>query len=193
MPDEGQDSREPSTENLREDLKSEYDKVFELKQRLDTKAAGMITLSGVIAAVFSGFGTFLLKDILNPNPVLFALTLGVMIIELILLIATIHHAHRATKITAYNHVLFWEYFIDKDKSTGETPAFKEDKLSNFKKLTKQEYDDWLIRDYLKETKHNVEKNQYKVNCIKDAEKTFALAIVTIAIFAVLVIFTDLLA
>jgi len=191
LSEKGQDNPEPSAETLREDLKSEYNKVFELKQRLDTKAAGLITLSGVIAAVFSGFGTFLLRDIVKPNPVLFYLSLAVMVIELVLLIATIYHAHRATKITKYNHVLFWDYFIDKDKSTDKLPVYKEDKLSKFKNATKQEYNDWLIRDYLKETRHNVEKNQDKVNCIKDAEKSFVLAIVTIATFAVLVIFTKL--
>lgn len=182
---------EPSGDNLRQDLKAEYDKVFELKQRLDAKATAMITLAGVIAAVFSGFGTFLLKDIANPNPIFFYPSLAAMVVELILLVATIYHAQRAAKVTKYNHVLFWRYFIDEDKSTDEKPVYQEQRLLDFKNLTKEEYNDWLIRDYLKETKHNAKKNQDKANCIKDAEKAFVLAVVTIAIFAVLVISTKL--
>jgi len=78
--------KEPSADTLREDLKSEYGKVFELKQRLDGKASGMIMMSGIIAAVFSGFGTFLLKDILKPNPILFAVSLTAPIIDCIFLV-----------------------------------------------------------------------------------------------------------
>jgi hypothetical protein len=65
--DDSNKVEEPSADSFREELKSEYEKDFELKERLDNKANNIVTMAGLVAAIFAGFITFVLEDAVAPN------------------------------------------------------------------------------------------------------------------------------
>lgn len=179
MPD---DELEPSTELLREGLKSEYDKDFELKERLDKKASNMVTMAGVVAAIFTSFSGFVLNEAEAPNAWLLGISITALLIELALLVKTMHASIMAIKIAKYTHVLIWSKFVHNDKLNYA-------EISKWKQASKTEFNRQIIEDYIDASRKNTQLNEDKAKWLTEAQKAFLYAMILIPIAAVLAIVT----
>jgi hypothetical protein len=82
-------------------------------------------MAGIVAAVFTGFSTFVLKDAIEPNYLLLVSSIVALLIELIFLIKTIHSSITAMKMADYKHVIIWSHFMQDNKPNDlEITAWK---------------------------------------------------------------------
>jgi hypothetical protein len=176
---------EPSADSFREELKAEYEKDFELKERLDNKANNIVTMAGLVAAIFAGFITFVLEDAVAPNFWLLIASIIALLVELYFLVKTIQSSITSTKVANYQHVFLWSHFInDKDELNHM-------RINEWKQATRKQFNDTLIQDYLKCSRRNHELNEKKASDIEKAQKYFFRAIAVIPIAAFLAIVTRL--
>jgi len=173
----------PSGVAFSEALKTEYDREFEVKERLDNKASNMITFSGATAAIFMGFGTFLLKDISTPNPILMGFSVLALLIGLGFIIKTIIHAINASRIVEYSSVMIHSTFLDDDGKP------KRDIIKAYRNAPTRVFSGRLAKDYLGANYDNAKENAKKAVSLKEAQFAFRNAVVTIPIFAVFAIAT----
>ncbi|AIF83284.1 hypothetical protein NTE_01212 [Candidatus Nitrososphaera evergladensis SR1] len=176
LPNQNGDLTDSTADLFREDLKAEYEKDFEIKERIDNKASNMITMAGVIAAIFTGFGAFVLKDA-ALNWILGA-SIVAMFLELLFLIKTILSASNAYKIAEYKHVLMYSQFIQDDK-------FNNVEIRTWKDAERESYNSRMIKDYLDASYKNTGLNEEKIDYLKESQRAFLYAVIMIPIAAVL--------
>jgi hypothetical protein len=77
-----EDSTKTSREMFVEELKKSYDKVWDVKATLESKANNIMTISGAVAALLFGFGALFLKN-LHTDYQFFFLFVGLMVAGLL--------------------------------------------------------------------------------------------------------------
>jgi hypothetical protein len=80
------------SDDFRQELRSQFDRLGQVKERLDNKANNIMAMSGTITTLFMGFGIFLLTDIKSPNPALMALSILSLLLEVVFTTFAIKHS-----------------------------------------------------------------------------------------------------
>jgi len=164
-----------------EELKLQFQRFINHKERLDNKANNMIAMTGTIAILFMGFGIFLLTDLkLSDDPVLFTLSAFILMAEVIFTFFTIKYALDSYKLREYDHPVSYEKFYKNGK-------LDESVVQQFKDLQKEEINEYFVDDYLNCIKSYETQNELQTKGINTAQKTFLCSIVLIPIFSALVI------
>ncbi len=172
--------------NFLPELRNQFDRYVQLKERLDTKANNMIAMAGTIAVLFMGFGAFLLSYVeFTSNYGFPIIASGALIIEVILTMITVKCALDSYKLREYIHPISFRTFYD-----GELP--KSDVVEQFKDASDQEIEEHFINSYLTCIRSYQVQNDEQTSGINTAQRAFVGAVVMIPIFAVFILLTKFL-
>jgi hypothetical protein len=125
---------EKAEDKFVEELKESYEKELDLKSKLDTKSNTMVSISGTVAALIMGFGSFLIRDIPLSKLEIIIPTTIILLVEITLIVITIKYSISAYKLREYYYPVSHKEFFD---AKGD---FKEEIIDT-------EY--LLIKEYLK--------------------------------------------
>lgn len=170
-------------EDLNKELRSQLERLIALKDRLDSKANNMITMSGTIATLFMGFGVFLLSDVDIEKNLCLSIFAGLILsAEVILTIFTIKYSLDSYKLRDYYHPIGYKAFYDEDNDRVD-----EDVLNDFAQRNTVEIENHLAKEYVKSIKSYEQQNKKQTIGINLAQRSFLIAIILIPIFAVVLL------
>ena len=158
------------------ELKFQYEKDFELKNTLDSKASNMSTISGSIVTISLLIATFLISKI--TSDIYVGISVGILAIGILFGILTIINFLRSYSVRRYRYAMGHEAFFDEQE-------YKKEVAKRFITASKQTFAEHLAREYLESIKHNMKANEDKANIIKEAQTYLT---IEIAIISVLVAF-----
>jgi hypothetical protein len=157
-----------------QELKSQYDKEFDLKNTLEGKANYLLTIAGVVSTLLFGFGTFLIDNLDTSYPFLSyittLITLGVAINIVSVLFSVL-----SFKIQPYRYVMPYNHFFNDDGT------FNEEAIEEYRDADIGVFKDTLIETYLRCIKHNDLTNKGKAVKVKVAQWLFFAGVITIPI------------
>ncbi len=161
-----------------EELKDEFDGVMESKQQIEGRAGSIVTVSGTVAPLLFGFGTYLLSNI-APDYYLRTYIFGALasgiIAALISLLSGILVAYSRTK---YRFPMSYEPFY-------KNGQLDKDMVEKFKKASPETFSNRMIEEYLEAIKINTERNSSKAFRVQFSQWSL---FVTILFILVLIIF-----
>jgi hypothetical protein len=159
------------------EIRHQFDLDIDLKYKLDTKASSMITASGAITALLSGFGALVLKDMLTTNT-FFVPALVLLLVQVGFTISSLCAAIGAYRLQEYTYPLVYSHLRKDGKLT--------DKYREYKKMNEQEFDNLMIQSYLKSLEENKPLNDGKGRKVNVSQRLLiiALALVPILVFVV---------
>jgi hypothetical protein len=164
------------------ELRKQFDYEIDIKDKLEAKATNTITVAGIMAAIFMGFGSQISDYVPNNSPY-FSPALGVFLIELIVTMATVIISILAYKVGEYQFPLEREDFLSDDGK------YNTSRIEQYRKMEDDDYNK-LLKKYLKCIKYNAKENEKKATRIVWAQATLILAVVLIPIFAALIVFSQ---
>lgn len=168
-----------------EELRLQFERYVQVKNRLDTKANNIIAMSGTIATLFMGFGVFLLQNVdFQTYSKISEFASFSLILEIILTVLTIVFAFTSYRLREYTHPISFEKFFKQDKKEPDPT-----KVKQFQDADSDQINEWAIDNYLKSIKSYEEQNNEQTKWIDYARFTFTGAIIIIPIFAFLIILT----
>jgi len=171
-----------------QELKTQFDRYVQLKERLDTKANNMIMMAGTIAVLFMGFGALLLSDVKFASNYGFPIIAsGALVVEVILTMITIKCALDSYKLREYDHPISFQTFY-----RGKQNKQKDDVIDLFRNATDDEIEEHFITEYLKCIRSYEIQNDEQTNGINTSQKAFVGAVIMIPIFAVFILLTKFL-
>lgn len=148
-----------------DELKKQYDKEFELKNNLETKANYLLTSSGIIIGLLFSFGATILG---KPNSSFyFSLTIGLLLGDIIVFIVAIIFSANATKITRYRYSALHKNFYNDDGT------FDEEFKNQYKTMSNEKFLNDRIDEYLACNRQNFDKNEGKAKSIKITQILFS--------------------
>ncbi len=165
-----------------QELKLEFERLINLKDRLDTKANNMIAMSGTVTTLFMGFGIFLLTEVdITANYYLGLPASIILLAEVFLTFCTICFALESYKLRNYIHPLLSGLFFNENQPEPNETArlFMDSDADTIKNR--------FVIDYLKSIKSYEEQNHAQTFGINKAQKTFLYSLAMIPIFSVLVV------
>ena len=170
-------------EELALELEKSYEKEFANSLELDSKATSMITMSGTIATLFMGFGTFFLRDIPSDKLEILLPAASMLVIEIILITLTIIYSVKAYRIKGkpYFSSMTLKQFLDNDGNVNKKL------LENYVSKTKDAFFKDMIDDYLIGTFENSRINEEKRNKIVRSQLLFNIALIVLPLFAFLIV------
>ena len=171
-----------------QELKIQFDRYVQLKERLDTKANNMIMMAGTIAVLFMGFGAFLLSDVeFTSNYGFPIIASGALVVEVILTMITIKCALDSYKLRTYIHPISFRTFF-----RGNQKKQKDDVINLFRTGTDDELEKHFITEYLNCIRSYQMQNDEQTHGINVAQRAFLGAIVMIPIFSVFILLSKFL-
>ena len=163
------------------ELQIQFDRLMQVKERLDGKINSTITTSGIITTLFMGFGIFLIRDIVPPNFLFLIPAIIVLILEISLTAIAIKFAVEGYRLKAYY------YPITSSQFQRNYAEFDEDLIKKYLNADVDKLTFSLTKSYLKCIRDNKKANAEKVKKIDRAQDLLIVAISLIPIFAGLVI------
>jgi hypothetical protein len=167
-----------------EEIKKAFAWELEIKAQLDNKANNLMAMSGTIATLFMGFGSFLIKDLSSANYYFF-ISFTILMTEVILTTFIIRYCIKSYGLRIYFFPLTSNIFFNKK---GD---YNYETIDLFKRSGNDKFDQRLIEDYLKGLRINSEINDSKGKQIDNAQKLFYYALIMIPIFALTLIISRL--
>jgi hypothetical protein len=149
---------ENAKNTLFDEIKKQFDRYEELKKGLDNKANTMITISTAISTLFIAVGTFLISKIDPKNEIFFG-SIAILSLGLILLTLAISYFIRSYSLKEYYYAFTHRLFFDDDEKYNKKFANKVQMLS------KTEFIELMIKQYLKGLKSFYEQNDKKAHDI----------------------------
>lgn len=174
-------SKEKTTkEYFLDELKIQYEKEFELKNSLETKANYTLAASGIIVGLLFAFASNLFSGFQNL-PTLPYVSAS-LLIGIGLFIASILFSVLVSKIKMYHYATIHKYFFTKDG------VFNEETKDEFKNMELDDFLDDRIDTYLIANKINYTNNEDKARNVKYTHWLFlfgiGLVILTVLLFAI---------
>jgi hypothetical protein len=158
-----------------QELKSQYDKEFDLKSTLEGKANYLLTIAGVVSTLLFGFGTFLI-DNLNTNYPFLSHISTLIIAGVAINIVSILFSVLSFKIQPYRYVMPFDHFFYDDGT------FNEKAIEEYRDEPNVDvFKDTIIETYLRCIKDNGLTNKGKAIKVKIAQWLFFAGVITIPI------------
>jgi hypothetical protein len=170
-----------------EEIKLQFAREIDVKERLDNKASNLITMAAAVTTLFMGFGAFLLKELEISNIVILGSGLTFLILEVIITIAGIWRAITAYGLKRYKYPIVVEPFRN---LKGE---LDDEEIRPFRTATKEEFQLHMINEYLDSMNTNFELNKKKAGLIKQAHILYLIALIMIVPFAFTIVIARIVA
>ncbi len=173
-----------SSERFIKELRIQFDRFVQHKERLDNKANNMIAISGTIATLFMGFGALLLSDVIitKNNELLVFFTALCLMLEVSLTVFTIRFALDSYKLRSYHHPIGHKAFYD--SSLGE---WNHNAIAEYVELSEDDFDFNITLEYLEGIKSYEIQNDLQVKGINYAQRTLVTTVIIIPIFTILIL------
>ncbi len=172
-----------ANEKFLDELKTQYEKEFELKTTLETKANYNLVSAGVVVGLLFGFGATVLDGIdVVPN---ISLVLSSLLVGIILFVASILFSVLALRIKVYYYASTHEHFYN------EEGMLDEEVINEFRNMDTDKFLDDRIHTYLRANKSNSVENDYKASKVNVAHWLFVFAIITVPITVLIFIFSTI--
>lgn len=113
-----------SNEFLNE-LRNHFTYEMEIKDKLETKATNMVTVAGIMAAIFMGFGAQFLANLDNTNSN-FATAAGLLVAELVITVVSVVFSILAYRVKGYDYPFVRKEFL------GDDGKFVTSKIDDYK-------------------------------------------------------------
>jgi hypothetical protein len=156
-----------------QELKDQYDRQFEIKRDLETKANNVMTISGTVGTLLFGFGTFLV-DKLGPRYDFITAISVVLIVGVAANIVAIAMSARAFGIRQYRFAVDPTGFFN-------AGGLNENEINDYRNMSKTDFYETFIWDYLKCIKHNFRINCDKASLIVPSQWFFIVSVIMIPI------------
>jgi len=164
-----------------QELKDQYQKEFELKDALEGKANNLLTISGLVATLLFGFGSFLIDKLGSTYEFLIPVTI-LLIMGIVGNVVSIFWSVLAFKIRPYKYSMPYDHFFNKDGS------FNEKHVEEYRDEKDVEvFTNTLVDTYLTCNRHNRLQNASKAFKIKIAQWFFFGSIIIVPIVIGLVL------
>ena len=160
-------------QNFLDELKIQYEKEFELKNSLETKANYSLASSGVIVGLLFTFAANLF-NISKDLPALPYISIS-LLVGIGLFILAILFSVRVSKIKQYHYATLHKYFFKKEEE------FNEETKAEFKFMKLNDFLDDRIDTYLIANKINFEHNEDKARNVSRMHWLFLFGIISIII------------
>ncbi len=161
-----------------DELRIQFDRLLKTKSNLDSKATGMITMSGLVSTLLMGFGTLLLRSI-KPDFQYFNCIFWVLLGGISLMIITI-----ILSVLAYKSRDQW-YPLGSDKFYKNN-NYEKDDIDSYRKKD-EFYNLRMIKDYIFSINDAEKIIDNKGSWIKRSQWAFLIGIGSIPFIIVLVI------
>ena len=167
-------------ENLLEELKLQFERFIQHKERLDTKTNNIIVMAGAIFTLFMGFGVFLLSGIESNQPALVNSAFVLLIIGIILFVLSILYSIEAYRLRNYYYPLGYNAFYNEN-------GLNHDVISQFNNATVEEFNQHFIAEYLESIKQNQQSVLEIAKNLDRALLFFVGLVLLIPIFSIVII------
>ncbi len=172
-----------ANEKLLDELKTQYEKEFELKRTLETKANYNLVPAGVVVGLLFGFGATVLNSIdAVPN---ISLVIYSLLVGIILFVVSILFSVLALRIKIYYYASPHEHFYN------EEGMLDEEEINEFRNMEPDAFLDDRIHTYLRANKSNSIENDYKASKVNVAHWLFVFAMITVPITILIFIFSTI--
>jgi hypothetical protein len=164
-----EDPTKSTRELFVEELRKSYDKGWEVKNTLETKANNIITISGTVASLLFGFGTLFLKN-LDPHYQLLPEFVGLLVGGIIISIVAILFSSLSFRLRKYEVPIGPDFF-----------ANNQNLIDDFKTAKTDTFNNTMITAYLRCMEQNNKQNDGKVRVISIAQWSFFVSMIVIPI------------
>lgn len=169
-----------------QEMKEHYNNQFEIKNTLESKANNMVTISGTVATLLFGFGTFLLDKLVALKYPLIAPIRAVLAIGIIANIISIVLSLRSSRTQTWSlTVNYGDFFHDDGKGDFDQSAVDE-----YAYMTDEEYQTEMTELYFDCIRDNVATNNKKGSYIEYSQALFLGGILTVPL-VILIVFLKL--
>ena len=166
-----------------DELKAALDLEMSNRTKLDQKANGLITMSGMIATLLMGFGIFLLR-FLRPEFEYTNHIIGILVLGIVLMLSTIIISLLSYGLKSYIAPLGHEIFFE-----GEN--YKEEIVNKFRKSKLETLYKRMMEEYLVSIKHSSEINKGKAMKLNLAQWIFLGGVAIIPIIIIIIVLSML--
>jgi hypothetical protein len=155
-----------------QELKEQYEKLFEITDALEGKANNLLTVAGLVATLLFGFGSFIVDKFDATYNMLTPVTILLMI-GIVGNVISIFWSVMVFRIKDYLIAMDSKHFYDQNGNINEQKVeeYRDEQDENV-------FTDTLIDTYLKCNRHNGLRNDEKAVKIKYAFWSFLGSIVT---------------
>ncbi len=168
-------------EQFLSELKSQFERRIQLKERLDTKANNMIMMAGTITVIFMGFGIYALSNLVFKQQLIFPfISILIFMAEIILMFFTVKFALNSYKLRNYRHPISFKVFFNNNQINSEI-------VEQFRNSGQSEMNEHFIEEYLKSIKSYEQQNNLQTKGINHAQTCFLGLIITIPVFTIFII------
>lgn len=166
-------------EKFLEELKCQYEKEFEIKNSLETKANYNLASSGIVVGLLFTFGVALLqtfREISNINYII-----ALLLFSIGFFVTSVFFSVLALRIKDYYFAFLHDYFYTEENTLNEQT------INEYKNMDSEKFFDKRIELYLRANKYNYTENENKATRIEIAHWLFlggiGLILITILIFS----------
>jgi hypothetical protein len=150
-----QDSSTSTRELFVEELRMAYQQEWDLKDKLESKAGRFITISGTVATLLFGFGAFIIQNVTDPNYEFLPWFTQILIGTIIANIVSILLCTLSLTLQKYSIAMdYSRFYTHKGVNTS--------KVEEYKKSSRDTFNNTMITAYLECNKRNHHKNNIKV-------------------------------
>lgn len=155
------------------ELKMQYNIELDNKKNLETKANGIISISGTVAALLFGFGTFLINK-LGPSYDYFSFVVIMLMLSISSVVVSIVLSIAASRIQ--------EYYVAMDHTPFyQNNEIKIEVLQQFCDANKNTFNHHMAKTYLTCIEHNAHINEKKATYILISQIIFFCGVVLLPI------------
>lgn len=165
------------TKSFLSELQSQFDRLRDTKERLDSKAINMMTISGTISTLLMGVGAFLLNAVDLAHS-LSGILLFLFIFGISLMIGTIVISINAYKLRDQDYPIGSKIFFENDER-------KDAMINRFIDATEKTFEKRMIEEYLDCIKQAEEKIKNKGHYVKWSQICFLIGILTLPIIVII--------
>lgn len=162
-----------SDDSFLQELKDQYDRQFEIKRDLETKANNIMTISGTVGTLLFGFGVFLVDKLGSRYDFITAISV-ILIVGVGANVVAIAMSARAFGIRQYRFVIDPTSFYKDGK-------LNENEINDYRSMKKTDFYETFIWDYLKCIKHNFQINCHKGSLIVPSQWFFIVSVMIIPV------------
>lgn len=170
---EVEDSKNTMDEPFLGELKSQFEKLIDLRKTLDSKANTMITIASSIITLNVTIGTFLITTIAEKG-VYYSISIGLLALGVILGAICIWRFIQSYAIRNYQYPMGSTYFF-------EDGRYKKENVEKVRGLKEKEFNDRMFKGYLDSIRKAEENNESKTSGIKKGQTFLTGALITITL------------
>jgi hypothetical protein len=162
-----------SSQEFLEELKKQYDRVFEIKKDLESKANNIMTVSGTVGTLLFGFGVFLVDKLGHTYALIIPISI-LLIVGIAADIVALSLSARAFGIMQYRFAIVAESFYKNGRLNST-------EIDDYRKMQKEEFYETMIWEYIKCINENFGNNNSRAALIVPSQWFLMVSVLIIPI------------